>query len=180
MATHELAAKQSRGMDKSPSELAKMPLVARSRYLAYQPAAAGAEKGRQEALQRVRGKQKQRDMEKRSSAHYATPIYASAKGQEDLHNSMMGEIRAAERRERHKAEIKSLKSKQAWDVQSVLEQQPLASQAIKYNRWLSSQLVKMPTMDSLDGRQRRRCEELLADDSGSTVRRELTSLEKPR
>lgn len=173
--------------ERSPGELASMSAVAKSRYLAYEPAPGDMEKNRQEALQRLRRRQGQTrggssaSTWQRGMGEHVPQGYAYASKEEALHFNLMGEIRAAERRKSFRKEMKKVEELKALDILSVVDSQPRGYQFAKSYRWHvhKHSTVAGQDQDTLTRRERRRCEQILADDLGLTTTRDQTSVSFP-
>uniref|UniRef100_W5MDE6 LKAAEAR motif containing 1 n=2 Tax=Lepisosteus oculatus TaxID=7918 RepID=W5MDE6_LEPOC len=147
------------------SELKKMSLLQKARYLAYEEPSKEVVNSVLISKQRLRG----RAPVSRNPQKNPDP---EAEEQQRKQDTVIGQLRAAEARNRVRSMRVRYQSMRAQEINHLISCQPTAQKAVRLELLLPAKLEKIsPGNDAVDKLERKRIEEILEDERGLTINR---------
>lgn len=149
----------------SEKQLQKLPLVQRSRYLAYEPVPKDLQERKGECVRRIRDRKTQEYEQQRHQPSLSEVIEA------ERNSELVGELKASEARRRLRDMRAGYEQYKLEELKQLIASQPSSIEAVRLKTFVPPSPHTWAAPDLLSKRDRIRCEVLLEDEQGLTTNR---------
>ncbi|RUS86503.1 hypothetical protein EGW08_005753 [Elysia chlorotica] len=149
---------------KGPTDPKKMTLVQRSRYMAYEEPPKEIADAKELTMKRL-------IEQKRKHQQYNEPISKEEMEERDKHAKLIGQLKAAEARNRLRIMRLRYQANRAQEISHLISCQPVALKAVRLQALVPPYSEMKDKGDTLDKFDRERVEALLEDSQGLIVNR---------
>ncbi|XP_011404671.2 PREDICTED: protein LKAAEAR1-like [Amphimedon queenslandica] len=150
----------------TPAELSKLTPMQKSRYMMYEPTSKEILEKQMESLKRVRARKLLAKVDD------PAPLLKSLIEHEE-NSELIGQLKAAEARYRVRNTQLTYDMERSQELQHLIASQQTAQEAVRLQTFIPPTPLYVEVPDYLNKTQRNRCEEILEDDRGLTIYRNI-------
>lgn len=150
----------------TPKDLRRLPPLQRNKWLAYENPSKEVRAAQRQTQRRIQVKKQELTERERAGAIDAE--------QREKHNQLIGQLKAAEARNRLRIMRTTFLRRRAEDINHLIAAQPNALQAVRLQAMVPPKFDKLDGGDSLEPLDRKRVEELMEDLEGRLTNRKLS------